>query len=100
MLEIDYAATSYTHANEDDRPSKIEVYIDDVLVSETPVTNDERSKIVIDMNNFPQLNHNKGYYKVSIITNGSFNPKKYGWSEDNRELALRLFEIRTTPDIS
>jgi hypothetical protein len=95
IFEIDYGISICGHARGDDIISKIDVYIDNILVSETPVVNCDRNKIIINTSNFPQLNHTKGYYEIAIITDGSFNPKRYGWSADDREFALDLFGIQT-----
>jgi hypothetical protein len=87
VIEIDYSAEIY-NIDIPTKPTKIDVYINDVLASTVPVTHGGRDKIVINTTD------NSEKYIIKIVTDGVYNPKRTGHSGDDRDLALRLYGIR------
>jgi hypothetical protein len=92
-IEIDLKPTIYDYYNAI-KPEKILIYINDILVATEIVVNSTRRIISIDTKENIGIVQDNGYYKIEIVTDGLYNPYNNSGTNDNRDLALQLFEIK------
>jgi hypothetical protein len=92
VLEIDYRVAIFDLL-QNNKPSKIEIFINGEFFLFVPITDSEYRKIVIDTSENKAIDQNIGYYKIDMITDISYNPYKLGISNDNRDLSFQLYAI-------